>query len=120
MRIPILEYIFYWIYRLLKRAKHDDPSFSALLFFVLAFGGISTFIIRLLNMGDSVSGRTFVYILLIELFAFYLLFVFKKAYEKIENRYLNENQKQRRIHSILVILFFIFSGYGYYGTLQLL
>ena len=110
----IYYYLFYKIYRFTQRLGNYDVAFSAMLgFSFLLFLDINTIYISVFpvtNINFNNHYRTPLIILYIIVFIInYFLFIYKKRYKEIEKQFKNESTKNKRIGSIIVIVYVIIS-----------
>ncbi len=107
-------YLFYKIYRFTQRLGNYEVSFSAmlglsfLLFLNINAIYVSLFPVTKVNFNDHYS-MPLIIVYIIVFIINYFLFIYKKRYKEIEKQFKNESKKNKRIGSLVVIVYAIIS-----------
>ncbi|MGC3978630.1 MAG: hypothetical protein QM751_10605 [Paludibacteraceae bacterium] len=112
--IEAFEYLYYRIYKQLKKVKtNDTPAFNALMFLVVLQGLNALSVIGLIDHYMKISMRkemviVFVITLTVLLFIPNFMYFFRRK-EQIYKKYENETDKNRKKRSVFVLLYIIIS-----------
>jgi hypothetical protein len=105
--IPVLDYFFYKIYKFGLSIKLNDSQFSALtaitLIEIFTLSIILSFLKIKINFTKLLALVLFLTLLLLN----YLIFLRNNRYQRIKEKYENEQRKQRIIGSACVILYIL-------------
>lgn len=112
MRIPVIDYTFYRIYRTFQSGKDSDPAYSTLSVLILMFGGLFTYLSEQFNLYQYLPDKAGLFIIYgVVTGLLWLTFFNKKRYLKISARFENENKRNVQLgYFYLVILALITIG----------
>jgi hypothetical protein len=115
--IPVIDYLFYKIYKFALSLKLDDSPYTTLTSITLLEFFNLMIIQNLLHIKIPVNKYLVWLFVLVLLFVNYLIFLRKKRYLKIIDRYEGQEAKQKIIGSICVITYTILTIFFAFYTI---
>lgn len=116
MKVPFFDYTYYRIYYTFKRGKNSDPAFSALSVMILIFGGIFTYFSEQFKLYKYLPEKKGLFIIYAFVFLImYFMFVYKKRYMTIEQRYINETVRQKSNGILFLVVLALITIGAYFG-----
>ncbi len=109
--IPIIDYFFYKLYKFGLQIKVKDSEFSSLTAITLIEGFNLSIITNLfkINIKATLMSTSFLFFSLLLLN--YIVFLRRKRYLRIYERYVNEPKVKKNLGSICVILYIVLTVY---------